>query len=509
MDAVLNGPNGVTQLGPGGVMLGRTPDNQIVVNDGKASSQHAEIRPSGQGYTVTDLGSMNGTYVNGQKLERNMPRMLMPGDTIQIGDTTYTYQAQDYAQPGMYASPISPPASNYAPTQAASPPQQAFQATSYGGPAGYQPTLPAQPGSGYQPTMPAYPQYDQQYNPAPAQGYTPPPPPGQSVPSPYDYDQNNAPTQQASYFAGGAGLSSSPYNVNQSYTPGVSAGTPPYNPTPGYPVQGGGYVPPGPGRRKRSPLLTIILVAVALVVIIGAVSTFFVVHNNQVAANNANATSTATAKGNATGTALTQATGVAVANATASATTQNANPYASSGTLVLADTLKDNSGGHGWAENSNCTFAQGVYTITESHQNTFFYCYAKSTNYTNFAFDAELKIVSGDCGGLVFNANTSSSAEYYFQLCQDGSYGLVLFDGNNGKYLIQPAQSSAIKSGLNQINTPGVVVNNGKIQLFINGTSVDQIQDSTYSSGSIGLLALNQTSSSTFVGFANVRVWQL
>ena len=68
---------------------------------------------------------------------------------------------------------------------------------------------------------------------------------------------------------------------------------------------------------------TVILAAVTLIVILGALSGFFIIHNNQVAQQqaiaNANATGTAIAHANATGTAIARvnATGTAVANATA------------------------------------------------------------------------------------------------------------------------------------------------------------------------------------------------
>lgn len=529
MDAILNGPGGATQLGTGGVTLGRTPENQVVVNDGKASSRHAEIRPSGQGYTITDLGSTNGTFVNGQRLDANTPRTLMPNDTIRIGDTTYTYQAQNY-QPGMYAAPVpSAQASNYDPTQIA--PQQPFQATSYGGPAqdgGYQPTMPAQPES-YQPTMPAYPQYEQQYNqqynqsytptPQQGQGYTPPPPPGPGQSGQSYYDQNNALTQQASYIAGGSGSPSSPYNANQPYAPGVSPGTPSYNPNmpnnaaPGYQQQSGGYGPPPPspqgfGRRKRNPLLTIILVAIALLLVIGAVSAFFVSSSIQ-ATKDHNTHATATAQSNATQIANTQATTTAGANANATATAQNANPYTNGGTLALNDALKDNTGGHGWEEDSNCQFTQSVYEVTESHSNTFFTCDAKSTTYSNIAYDVALKIIQGDCAGIAFRANVSNDAEYFFEMCQDGTYDVVKYDGSNATYLINVSNSSAIKTGTGQINTLGVVANGSSMELFINGTSVDKTTDSSFSSGSIGVLAVNHTSSSTVVAYAGARVWTL
>src|SRR5260370_5775131 len=91
MEAVLQGPAGRTTLGMGVITLGRAPDNQLVINDSKASSHHAEIRFVGQDYAITDLGSTNGTFVHDQRPHRNVPRSLHTGDTIRIGDTLLAY----------------------------------------------------------------------------------------------------------------------------------------------------------------------------------------------------------------------------------------------------------------------------------------------------------------------------------------------------------------------------------------------------------------------------------
>src|SRR5947209_13563182 len=71
MEAALNGPSGRTTLGPAVLTIGRVPSNSLVVNDAKASSRHAEISPTGTGYSITDVGSTNGTFVNEQKLDTN------------------------------------------------------------------------------------------------------------------------------------------------------------------------------------------------------------------------------------------------------------------------------------------------------------------------------------------------------------------------------------------------------------------------------------------------------
>ncbi len=92
MEAVLQGSFGRTVLGPRVLTIGRALDNQLVVNNPTASSHHAEIRPGVYGYSLTDLGSTNGTFVNEQKLDRHMPHLLQTGDRIRIGDLTFMYE---------------------------------------------------------------------------------------------------------------------------------------------------------------------------------------------------------------------------------------------------------------------------------------------------------------------------------------------------------------------------------------------------------------------------------
>src|SRR5438105_3730721 len=122
MDAALNGPSGRTALGPAVMTLGRAPANALVVNDVKASSHHAEISPAGSGYNIIDMGSTNGTFVNEQRLERNVPRMLNPGDRIRIGDTVFTYEGPgSFRQDAtVYAGEANSP--GYQPTVAVPPP---------------------------------------------------------------------------------------------------------------------------------------------------------------------------------------------------------------------------------------------------------------------------------------------------------------------------------------------------------------------------------------------------
>jgi FhaA, N-terminal domain/FHA domain len=71
------------------VTIGRLPDCDIVLKDKGASRRHAQIRTEGGVSTLTDLGSTNGTRLNGQMVQS---RRLEDGDRIVIGATVLEYR---------------------------------------------------------------------------------------------------------------------------------------------------------------------------------------------------------------------------------------------------------------------------------------------------------------------------------------------------------------------------------------------------------------------------------
>ena len=74
----------------GGVLLGRGDSADIRLEDSFASSRHAQLTPHGEVMVVEDLGSTNGTYLNGEPLSG--PQPLHPGDRIRIGDSEFTFE---------------------------------------------------------------------------------------------------------------------------------------------------------------------------------------------------------------------------------------------------------------------------------------------------------------------------------------------------------------------------------------------------------------------------------
>jgi len=76
----------------GRLTIGRTKNNDVVIDDPRASRNHAEILPVREGkYRLTDLGSINGTWVNGRRL--SAPRDLQDGDEITIADVCLRFAA--------------------------------------------------------------------------------------------------------------------------------------------------------------------------------------------------------------------------------------------------------------------------------------------------------------------------------------------------------------------------------------------------------------------------------
>jgi hypothetical protein len=76
-------------IGATGATMGRSRQCEVMVDDPNVSRQHAEVRPRGGSWVVTDLGSTNGSRLNGRRLQE--PTVLKPGDEIELGTTKLTF----------------------------------------------------------------------------------------------------------------------------------------------------------------------------------------------------------------------------------------------------------------------------------------------------------------------------------------------------------------------------------------------------------------------------------
>jgi pSer/pThr/pTyr-binding forkhead associated (FHA) protein len=95
--------------------IGKGPRNDIVIADPAVSAAHAVIRLAGSAFTVNDIGSRNGTFINGERV--NEPRQLNHGDVIGVGLSKLTFRLGDYSETGAIevsdvvaaAKPAAPP----------------------------------------------------------------------------------------------------------------------------------------------------------------------------------------------------------------------------------------------------------------------------------------------------------------------------------------------------------------------------------------------------------------
>ncbi|WP_406181807.1 FHA domain-containing protein [Streptomyces sp. NBC_01006] len=83
-------PTTFHQIAVGRVMrIGRALENELVVSDLQVSRLHAEFRSAGGRFEIHDLGSHNGTYVNGQPLPKSGTALLGPNDIVGVGHSTF------------------------------------------------------------------------------------------------------------------------------------------------------------------------------------------------------------------------------------------------------------------------------------------------------------------------------------------------------------------------------------------------------------------------------------
>lgn len=73
-------------------LVGRAPDCDLQLSDTFVSSHHASLQVTPEGLVVQDLGSTNGTFVNGAQVEG--PLLLRPGDELAIGDGVFLVEAR-------------------------------------------------------------------------------------------------------------------------------------------------------------------------------------------------------------------------------------------------------------------------------------------------------------------------------------------------------------------------------------------------------------------------------
>ncbi len=99
--AIKEGPLAGTHLAlEGKITIGRHTGCTLHLNDASVSRQHAEIWHKENYFALVDLGSANGSFVNGEQLHRFVPRPLYDNDEIILGNSRFFFHAQGQQPPG-------------------------------------------------------------------------------------------------------------------------------------------------------------------------------------------------------------------------------------------------------------------------------------------------------------------------------------------------------------------------------------------------------------------------
>jgi hypothetical protein len=236
-------------------------------------------------------------------------------------------------------------------------------------------------------------------------------------------------------------------------------------------------------KRRRKGLLAIVI-ALVLLICTGSVGTFFFHAREQAHKTTAAQTYPAYLSGN--------------------------------GTLAFFDPLSQEGKWHPRDAGAGglCQFTGGAYHVSELYRDYFGWCLADGIFSGNFAFEVQLTITQGDCGGMTFR-DDSNGHFYKFVICQNGTYMVnkyADYSYTNSK-LLQVSNSSAIRTGLGQQNKIAVVAAGSKMIFYVNEQQIDQEQDDNNIPGKIALIANPYYHSTgdhaTVVAFSNARLWTL
>jgi serine/threonine protein kinase len=292
---------------------------------------------------------------------------------------------------------------------------------------------------------------------------------------------------------------------------------------------GGPLLPPQP-QPTRTKLSPTIMALIAVVVLLLIVSSGLLYYNGVYVPNQIHLQATGTAQAHAASTAHADATSRAIAFATSNAedgatATANAQAQATqtayqtlyttitSGTPTINDPLSA-SDNYGWSDfttaSGGCQFTGGSYR--SSAAKTFYTpCYATATNFANLALQVDITILNGHSGGLLFRTNGNGSG-YMFRISTDGTYILNKFtsngDGTSSFKTLTSGQSNALTQGNNQKNTIAIIAQGSTIYMYINQQYTDMVNDTTYTSGEVGVYTDSDTSG-VEASFQNLEVWKI
>jgi tRNA A-37 threonylcarbamoyl transferase component Bud32 len=198
------------------------------------------------------------------------------------------------------------------------------------------------------------------------------------------------------------------------------------------------------------------------------------------------------------------------ATATAQQIAALPDPYSPKGTLALVDPL--NQAGT-WQEDTNtdwggqCQFKNNILQVSQTKTSRTFDC-GESINYTNFTVQVDMTILKGNCGGLYLRDTSDNSQLYAFDVCADGTYAFYHWTSNTASNTLTINSTNLAIKKDTQTNTIAVVANGSNFDLYVNGQKIESVNDTSYKTGTISLIA-SANNDPTTVTYQNAVIWTL
>lgn len=176
---------------------------------------------------------------------------------------------------------------------------------------------------------------------------------------------------------------------------------------------------------------------------------------------------------------------------------------------TFAETLQ-NPATSSWSVLDNPTYsckiqADGLHVAIQDLQH-FAYCTSGLGTFINVAFQVDMKVLTGDGGGLILRGDTTAGNLYYFHIFPSGLYRI--YKGQNHRLFDPLSNGSASSFVAGQKNTVTAIAQGNQMYFYINQKFLTMVQDSAYTSGDIGVSSASSTTAAEVV-YTNAEIWRL
>ena len=155
-----------------------------------------------------------------------------------------------------------------------------------------------------------------------------------------------------------------------------------------------------------------------------------------------------------------------------------------------------------------CTYDHTMLHAVSNQRNQLAICLAQAQKFSNIAYQATIHGYQGTLGGLIIRSDAKGQLLYLFGISPNNRYLLATSRPNDieSPRVIGGGISNAIK-GASQSNTLTIIAQHTMLYLYINGSYLMKINDTTASSGHIGLFVGDPNNDTADAHFSDVKVW--